>query len=166
MMASPVRTASDAARAMDALRRIVHALHAANARAEANLRVTAAQLFVLRQIGAEPGISMSGLAERTRSAQSSVSEVVARLCGQGLVQRRTSPADGRRVELSLTRAGAILASRAGETIQERLVAAYERLGADDQDSLAQLLETWLSSAGLEGGPAAFFFHGPEEGARR
>src|SRR5512141_414836 len=97
--ATPATT--DAARAMDALRRIVRALHSANARAEGSLRVTAAQLFVLRQIAETPGISMSGLAERTRSAQSSVSEVVARLVSEGLVHRRVSREDARRAELTL-----------------------------------------------------------------
>ena len=157
MKAARAPVASDAARAMDALRRIVHALHAANARAEAGLRVTAAQLFVLRQIGLQPGLSMKELAERTRSAQSSVSEVVGRLVSEALVDRRASLEDGRRVELSLTRAGRAIASRAGETVQERLVAAYERLDAGDQARLAELLESWLTEADLAAGPATFFF---------
>lgn len=157
MQATRTTVGNDAARAMDALRRIVHALHAANARSESGLRVTAAQLFVLRQIGLQPGLSMKELAERTRSAQSSVSEVVGRLVSEALVERRASPEDGRRVELSLTRAGRAIASRAGETVQERLVAAYERLETEDQVRLAELLESWLVEADLAGGPATFFF---------
>jgi DNA-binding MarR family transcriptional regulator len=152
---SPATT--DAARAMDALRRIVHALHSANARAEGSLRVTAAQLFVLRQIAAAPGLSLSALAARTRGAQSSVSEVVSRLVAQGLVQRRASREDARRIELSLAAGGRAIAARAGETIQETLVAAFERLPPAQQESLAQGMEEWLRSAGLEGEAAAFFF---------
>ncbi|HET9452684.1 MAG TPA: MarR family transcriptional regulator [Gemmatimonadaceae bacterium] len=157
MQATRTTVVNDAARAMDALRRIVHALHSANARAQSNLRVTAAQLFVLRQIALEPGISMTRLAQRTRSAPSSVSEVVSRLVGEGLVNRRVSVEDGRRAELTLSRAGAIIARNAGETIQERLVAAYEELEADDRAALAGLLEEWLAAAGLEDGAATFFF---------
>lgn len=142
---------------MDALRRIVHALHAANARAQGSLRVTAAQLFVLRQIAAAPGLSLSALAARTRGAQSSVSEVVSRLVSQGLVRRRASRDDARRVELTLSQSGRTITARAGETVQERLVAAFERLPVEQQESLAQGMEEWLRSAGLEGEAAAFFF---------
>lgn len=150
---------TDAARAMDALRRIVRALHAANARAEGSLQVTAAQLFVLRQIAAAPGLSLSALAERTRSAPSSVSEVVARLVSEGLVQRRASRHDARRAELALSPAGRTLAARGGETIQERLVAAYERLSAPEQQSLVEAMEAWIAAAGLDHEPPAFFFSG-------
>ena len=156
-MSTRTVSATDAARAMDALRRIVHALHAANARSESRLQVTAAQLFVMRQIAAEPGISISGLAQRTRSAPSSVSEVVARLVSEGLVERKVSAGDGRRAELTLTRSGLALASRAEVTIQERLVAAFESLPPDDRSALATLMESWLGAAGLGETPATFFF---------
>jgi DNA-binding MarR family transcriptional regulator len=156
---SPAAKTHDAARAMDALRRIVHALHSANSRAEAAYRVSAAQLFVLRQIGAHPGITMSGIAERTRSAQSSVSEVVSRLVAQRLVDRAPSSRDGRRVELRLTAAGQDVARSARETIQERLVDAYERLEPRECATLATLMERWLDKAGLGAAPARFFFSG-------
>ena len=148
---------SDAARAMDALRRIVHALHSANARTESSLQVSAAQLFVLRQIDAEPGISMSGLAERTRSAQSSVSEVVARLVSEGLVERARSRADARRAELRVTQKGRKVAESSRETVQERLVAAYGQLAPADRATLASLMEQWLAEAKLDTAPARFFF---------
>lgn len=156
-MTTLIAPVTDAARAMDALRRIVRALHAANARAEGSLRVTAAQLFVLRQIAAAPGLSLSALAERTRSAASTVSEVVARLVAEGLVQRRTSRDDARRADLTLTPAGRTIAARAGETIQERLVAAYERLPTPEQQSLVQGMEAWIVAAGLDNEPPTFFF---------
>ena len=148
---------NDAARAMDALRRIVHALHSANARTESSLRVSAAQLFVLRQIDAEPGISMSGLAERTRSAQSSVSEVVARLVAEDLVERSRSLQDGRRAELRVTKKGKKVAGSSRETVQEQLVAAFERLPAADRATLASLMDLWLAEAELDTAPARFFF---------
>lgn len=157
MKATRTTVVNDAARAMDALRRFVHALHSANARAQSSHRVTAARLFVLRQIALAPGISMTRLGQRTRSATSSVSEVVSRLVSEGLVERRVSTADGRRAELTLSRAGAIVARSAGETIQERLVAAYEALEESDRAALADLLEDWLAAAGLEDAAAPFFF---------
>src|SRR5207302_6438951 len=66
----------------------------------------AAQLFVLQQLRSAGGALTPGeLAERTLTHQSSVSVVARRLMDGGLVKRRWSPADGRRVELSLTPAG-------------------------------------------------------------
>ncbi len=156
-MTTLTSTRSEAARAMDALRRIVHALHSANTRVEGSLRVTTAQLFVLRQIADAPGVSLSALAERMRSAQSSVSEVVSRLVSDGLVRRRASRDDARRVALTLSAGGKAIAARAGETIQERLVAAFDRLPSVQQEALAQGMEEWLAAAGLEAEVPAFFF---------
>ena len=153
-----VKSATDAARAMDALRRIVHALRAANAGAP----VTGAQLYVLRQIGADPRCSMSEIAERTRSAQSSVSEVVARLVEKRLVERNTARDDARRAELTLTPLGQATCSTSGETVQEQLVRGFETLPASDQEQLAGALEHWVARAGLSGVLATFFLEGPPD----
>ena len=150
---------NDAARTMDVLRRIVHALHSANAAAIGTLGITAGQLFILRCIATEPGISLKALAERTRAAQSSVSETVKRLAAAGLVDRRTALADGRRAELRLSDAGAEISRRAGETVQERLIRAFDALDGQDQRVLADTLESWIRRAGLEDVRPAIFFEG-------
>lgn len=148
---------------MDALRRIVHAIHSANSRAAGELGVTAAQLFVLRQIADAPGLSLSRLSERTRAAQSSVSQVVTRLVAAGLVERRVSQQDGRRTELRLTRAGARLCSQAGETVQERLVHGFEVLTAQEQRSVSEGLEHWIERARLGDIPAGMFLEPDADG---
>jgi DNA-binding MarR family transcriptional regulator len=147
----------DTRRALDALRRLVRALSAS---AHGTGRgVTGAQLFVLRQIGATPGISVDALARRTFARQSTVSEVVARLTAAGFVTRARSAADARRVELALSAAGRRIVRRndAGPTAQERLAAALERLGPRQRRALADSLEAWLVEAQLTGTPATMFF---------
>ena len=67
------------AAAMDALRRIVRSLRIAERHSEAMLGVTTAQLFVLREVDKAGRITVSELARRTATAQSSVSEVLTRL---------------------------------------------------------------------------------------
>src|SRR6478672_9755222 len=87
---------NDAARAMDSLRRVVHALRVATRASERAFGLSAAQLFVLRQLSVEPGQSLRDLAQRTRTTQSSISEVVARLVQRGFVTRESSKEDRRR----------------------------------------------------------------------
>ena len=151
---------ADAVRAMDSLRRIVHAIRVSTRGSERSVGISAAQLFVLRQLAAVSGQSLSDIAARTRTTQSSVSEVVGRLVSRGFVDRRTSPTDRRRAELTLTPAGDAVLARAPETIQERLLAGFGRLGQAEQGALAELLEAWLVASGLEEVRPVLFF---EEG---
>ena len=58
------RRASTAA-TLDAMRRIVRALRVAAGSTEAATGLTAAQLFVLQAVHAEPGHSLTGIAART-----------------------------------------------------------------------------------------------------
>ena len=149
--------ATEALRIMDALRRIVRELHVAAHSSETDLGVSAAQLFVLRQLLLQPGQSLSHLAERTRTSPSTISEVVARLVARDLVSRRASTTDRRRVELSLTAGGRAVATRATLTIQERLLAGLEQLGDQQRATLAAGMDAWMSAAGLAAVPPTMFF---------
>jgi DNA-binding MarR family transcriptional regulator len=83
--------------------------------------------------------------------------VVSRLVDAGLVERRASIGDARRAELTVTRSGSGIARRAGETVQERLVGAFESLPSADQKALARIMESWISAAGMGDTAAGFFF---------
>lgn len=141
-------SADEVAHVMDDLRRIVRALHGATDESMRDLGVSTAQHFVLRQIGVRPGQSMSELAGRTHTTQSSVSEVVGRLATMGLVERRPATSDRRRAELTLTPAGRALLRRAPDTVQERLIAGLSRLPDWRRQALAEALSAWLAEAGL------------------
>src|SRR4051812_35351471 len=88
-------------RVLDSIRRIVQLLRESSHEAEAR-GLTGAQLFVLRTAADSPGLSVGALAERTRTHQSSVSVVVARLVEQWLLERTAAPDDSRRAEVRLT----------------------------------------------------------------
>jgi DNA-binding MarR family transcriptional regulator len=152
----------DALRVMDGLRRIVRALRVSTHASERTLGVSAAQLFVLRQLAHEPRQSLGELAERTRTSQGSVSEVVSRLVDRGLVARQRPPEDRRRVELSLTPQGGAVLGRASETVQERLLAGFALLSARERRALADGMESWLERAGLGEVPATMFFESPAQ----
>jgi DNA-binding MarR family transcriptional regulator len=143
------RAADDATRrVMDALRRIVRGLSASARVLPGGSTVSGAQLFVLRQIDAVPGLSIGELAARTLAGQSTVSEVVTRLVERRLVARRASAADGRQSELTLTASGRRAIAAVEPTTQERLAGALTQLRADERETLATALESWVAAAHL------------------
>ena len=150
-----------AARAMDSLRRIVHSLRVATRASERSFGLSAAQHFVLRQLALAPGQSLIDLARRTRTTQSSVSEVVSRLVKRELVSRRTSDTDRRRTELSLTPAGDAVLRRSPETVQEKLVAGFAALGETERRRIADGLEAWLAASSLGDVEPILFFEEPD-----
>src|SRR5882672_8262294 len=117
---------------LDDLRRIVRVLRESSRAAEGELGVTGAQLFVMRALGSADKLSVNMLAARTRTHQSSVSVVVARLVKRGIVKRTTSADDGRQAELELTSRGRKLLERAPFAAQDRLIAGIETLPRDER----------------------------------
>ena len=145
------------AAAMDALRRIVRSLRIAERHSEVMLGVTSAQLFVLREIEKAGTLTVSDLARRTATAQSSVSEVLARLAARGLITRTQAVVDRRRTELALSEAGRELLARGRESVQEQLVSAFRRLPIESQLASAQAMSAWVDEAGLGDVPPSMFF---------
>jgi DNA-binding MarR family transcriptional regulator len=157
---------AEAVRVMDALRRLVRVL-STSARSRARRGgVSGAQLFVLRQIAAQPGLTIGELADRTFSRQSTVSGVVARLVAKGLVARHAGPTDARQTVLTLTRKGERAIEGAEPVAQERLARALAELPAHLRRSLADGLEAWLSAAGLSEEPVTMFFEPPHRSPRK
>jgi len=156
-------------RVMDALRRIVRGLSASARVLPGGSSVSGAQLFVLRQIDAAPGLSIGELAARTLAGQSTVSEVVARLVERRLVARRASATDARQSELTLTASGRRAIAAVEPTTQERLAGALAQLRLDERETLATALEAWVAAAHLTDEAPSMFLeekHGGAEGTRR
>lgn len=147
----------DALAVMDALRRIVRALRVFTHASERELGVSAAQLFVLRQLATAPRQSLGELADSARTSPSSVSEVAAALVKRGLVERGAASDDRRRAQFTITRQGRAVLERAPVTVQERLLAGFERLTPAGRRALREGLETWIAEAGLADVPPAMFF---------
>ena len=145
---------------LDAIRRIVQALRESSRLAESRVGLSGAQLFTLRMVAESPGLSLNELAERTRTHQSSVSAVVARLARGGLVQKRTANADARRIEIRLSPAGRRLLDRAPQTAQERLVASVDALPAVERACLAITLDGLVRGMALPRKRPAMFFEEP------
>jgi len=152
-------------RILDSIRRIVQILRESSREAE-KLGLSGPQLFILRTLAETPGLSLNELAERTRTHQSSVSVVVARLVEQQLVSRNTAADDARRAELRLSPEGLERISTAPRTAQERLVAAVDALPQASRMRLASVLEALVRELDLGGEHPEMFFHDSARRARK
>jgi len=132
---------------LDSLRSLVRELRLASREAEQRVGVHGAQLHALRQLTDSPATSLTELAERTRTDISSVSVVVSRLVEQGLVARKSSDDDRRRLSLGLTARGRALIRRAPETGTSRLLRAASHLSDRELHGLATGLSKLV--AGLD-----------------
>jgi DNA-binding MarR family transcriptional regulator len=160
------RREDDAAFVVDALRRLVRDLRVTAHQAERDVGVTGAQLFVLRELSAEPDLSIKRLSERTLTDPSSVSVVVSRLVSRGFVKRRRNPADARETVLTATDRGLALLGRAKEPYQARLVAALRALPRARLVQLRLGLSALLGASGEPRGAAPLFFEDAPPARRR
>ena len=153
-------------RVLDSIRRLVQFLRESSREAEKRVGLSGAQLFVLRTVAESPGLSLNALAERTRTHQSSVSVVVARLVHEGLVERSTAAGDARRAEIRLSPNGLRRIGSAPRTAQERLVVAVDTLPPARRARLASTLDGLVREMALGGGRPDMFFEEPEHRGRK
>ena len=161
-----IARAGDTRVVLDAVRRIVQALHETSRWAEKHLGVTGAQLFVLQTLAESPGLSLNELAARTHTHQSSVSTVVARLVERGLVVRGVGADDARRLELRLSPEGRRLTRRAPNMAQHRLIQGIERLSAARRRALATSLDTLTNAMAIGDRAPAMLFDETKRRARK
>jgi len=126
---------------VDSLRLIIQALRSSGRQSERTLGISGAQLQILQELQDRPAQSVSQLASRTCTHQSSVSMVVKKLVQNRLVTRSPSRSDARRVLISTTAAGRAMLKRSPLTAQGRIVTALRGLPRGDLQELALGLET-------------------------
>ena len=156
----------DVFRAINALRRMVRGLRSAAESVERELRVSAAQLFVLSELAQVPDQSVKDLAAVTLTTHSTVSQVVSQLISKGLVTRTADESDARRGVLRLTRQGTNLLKKSPRAIQEDLIEGFNELRPSERRGLANGLEKWLDASGLGGVPSTMLFEKPVDRAAR
>jgi len=152
-----VQSTEEAAEVLDGLRRIVQGLRQSSHAAERKLGVSGAQLFVLSELAEAPGSSIRALSERTLTDPSSVSVVVSRLVGAGLVSRRRAPEDARRSVLEVTPAGKRLLARAPEPYQARLITALRAMPASQRRQFGRALAILVEAIGPAARRSPLFF---------
>ncbi|HEX3533735.1 MAG TPA: MarR family winged helix-turn-helix transcriptional regulator [Gemmatimonadaceae bacterium] len=151
---------TDVARALNALRRMVRGLRSAAESVERDLRISAAQLFVLSELAQVPDQSVKDLAAVTMTTHSTVSQVVAQLISKRLITRTADAFDGRRSVLRVSRRGTDLLRKAPRAIQEDLIDGFAALAPEERRGLANGLEKWLVASGLAAIPSSMLFERP------
>lgn len=142
----PVKYRSEVGEVMDYIRHIFKALRVSSSQFEKELGLSVAQIFVLKKLRDEPGLSINDLALRTTTHQSSVSVVVKKLEEQGLVSRTVSTEDSRRVVVSLTEAGAQRLGTIPRTIQEEMIDSLQGMHPEKTSALAGLMKEFCMNA--------------------
>lgn len=163
--ANPPPLEADVRRILDALRWIVRALRLAQDPAGQAEGLSAAQRFVLHVLKERGALSVGELAALTATDPSSVSVVVRKLHQKGLVGKKASGKDRRRLEVTLTAAGTKACLKAPVPVQQILMERMQRLAPDERQNLADLLER-VAPPPEDGHPAPMFFQEGAVGGRR
>ena len=148
---------TDTQRILDSIRRLVRLLRLTDRAAQSELGLSGAQLFVLHELGKSAPLSLSDLAERTRTDQSSVSVVVTRLVEGGYIMRDRDKRDARRLVLNLTKSGKAIAEKSPPAAQERIIEALEHLSAADRKRFADVFARIIQELGETRGAAPMIF---------
>jgi DNA-binding MarR family transcriptional regulator len=114
--------------------------------AQAGAAITLPQLRVLMLASTMPALTNSAVAEALDVHLSNATRICDRLVRAGLLERRVSVADRRRVELRLTQAGEALVDTVAEHRQAAITRILRQLTPDEQNTLANALERFADAA--------------------
>lgn len=110
---------------------------------EERLGISGALLWALAVIAERPGINTTGLARAMSIHQSTASNILAKLCAQGLVRRERSQRDNRVAGLFVTESGASRLRQAPGPVRGLLPDALGRLPEAAQRDLYGNLQLLL-----------------------
>jgi DNA-binding MarR family transcriptional regulator len=132
MPSSKLQPAGETLQFMQRVWELVHALDVRSKRMAQTIGVTGPQRLVIRVVGQKPAQTASDIAHMLGLHPSTLTGVLARLEGRGLLQREVDAADRRRARFTLTAAGkAVDRERKGtvEAATRRALARMEPSGA-------------------------------------
>ena len=148
---------ADTTEIVQGLRRIVKALHTYSQDVRQAYGLTGPQLWALKTLAAEDGLSMGRLASALAVHQSSASILVNRLERRGLIRRTQGAHDRRFVTLELTKRGAALAADAPEPAQGRLLHALEAMTPSEVRGIRRAVDRLVRAMEAADVSARFFF---------
>jgi DNA-binding MarR family transcriptional regulator len=116
-----------------------HALQVRSKHMARTLRITGPQRLALRLIESAPGLTARDLTTRLHVHKSTLSGVLQRLEGRGLIVRHTDPDDARRQRLEVTPAGRLLVEKKAGTIEAAVAEVLRESDARDVVGARRLL---------------------------
>lgn len=141
--------------ALIAIRRIVRAAEFAARDLSKVAGLTPSQMVVLQLIDRDGELSAGALAEAARLSQATVTALLDKLEDKGLVVRRRSAEDRRRVAVALTDEGRRVLVTTPDVLQNRFAARFEELESWEQAAMVAALErvaALLDADGIDASP--------------
>jgi MarR family transcriptional regulator, organic hydroperoxide resistance regulator len=118
---------------------VEHGLQSTSKRMEDALGITGPQRLVLKIVSQFPGLSARDLAHIVRLHPSTVTGILQRLVGKGLLTRRPDPIDGRRVQLRVRARARRFTGRAAGTIESAVERALANVSGRQLGHARQVL---------------------------
>lgn len=118
---------------------VEHGLQRISKRMESELGITGPQRLVLRVVGQFPGVSAGELAHIVRLHPSTITGILKRLVGRGLLERRRDPGDSRRIRLRLKRPAVPHTRASPGTVEEAVTRALDHVGASNVRAARRVL---------------------------
>ena len=115
---------------------------------EAQCGISGAQLWVLYELAARPGLRVSELANALAIKRSTASNLLDKIEQRGLIRRERGSPDQRAVHLYLTDAGVAIMAKAPQPAQGVLIDSLNRLSADELAALDRGLSRLVDIMGL------------------
>jgi DNA-binding MarR family transcriptional regulator len=137
---------------MQRLWSVAHELQRVSKRMEAELGLTGPQRLALLMIGRVPGVTAGQLAAMLHLHPATLTGILRRLEHARLIGRRTDAADGRRVRLTLTRAGRAANRRRAGTVEAAVREALGLASRHDAAAAARVLVRVAQSLHAVAGP--------------
>ena len=158
----------DAAAIVQGLRRIVRALELYSQDVHRSYSLTAPQLWALKTLQRDGPLSAGHLAQALAVHQSTVSVLIQRLEGRGLVRRARVTPDRRFVRVELTERGAALAAEAPQPAQGRLLHGLDAMPPQEVRAIRRAVDRLVQVMEASDVAARFFFsdeyvHDPPRG---
>ncbi|HUT57105.1 MAG TPA: MarR family transcriptional regulator [Phycisphaerae bacterium] len=127
-------------RILNAVRQIIRAADIDSRKLAADHQVTAPQLMCLLAVVEKGSATATDIAERIHLSPSTLVGVLDRLEGKGLIRRVRDVEDRRRVEVTVSDAGRVLASETPFPLQYSLDKALKQLSDRQRQRLATSME--------------------------
>lgn len=131
-------------------RTVVKAIQAHSVWVERQCGVSAAQLWALWEIHAEPGLRVKDISERLSIKPATASNLLDKIEGKGLIRRDRCGPDQRVVQLFPTERGEQLLASAPGPAEGALLNALARLDDLKLDELAISLDALVEAFGIRG----------------
>lgn len=129
---------------MFALRRAIRAIDLYSRYLIGRWGLTGPQLYVLKELSQDEGISVSQLTRAVHLSQPTVTGILDRLERRGLIHRHRSETDKRRVVVWLTEGGREILSHAPQLLQESFTRKFNELEDWEQTQILSALQRVVS----------------------